>query len=119
MPFDGVELPAVAKALLDAKELLIKEGWCRDVCYNTFTGARCLVGAVYRTNAYKDEANDPATVDAWNLLIEEVGDFSYANSRKCQKNPMMETGPVAFNNAQESVEPVLDLLDRAIARALR
>ncbi len=51
MPLDGTPyLDDTGKEILEALDLLRKEGWCRGMQYDPYTGNRCALGAIFSVN---------------------------------------------------------------------
>jgi hypothetical protein len=46
MPFDGIRVSKQARILIDALELLRRDGWCQNRGKN-HRGHRCILGAIY------------------------------------------------------------------------
>lgn len=101
MPFDGTNLSQVKRDLIAARELLIEKGWVSSA---NSEGPYCLGMAVYRGAC--DHDND-RTDQAMGVLKVLLG-FA----------PLDRDGEIFdWNDAQTSIEPVLALLDEAIAAA--
>ena len=49
MPFDGIRVSKQARILIDALELLRRDGWCQRRGKNP-QGQRCILGAIYDTD---------------------------------------------------------------------
>jgi hypothetical protein len=46
MPFDGAHVSEKARILMDALELLRRDGWCKGTTQNV-KGEHCILGALY------------------------------------------------------------------------
>lgn len=94
-----------------AREILTSRGWTKGTYFNRQSGCYCLEGAVQAAGGIFDP---------------EVG-FLYSDDDRAVYDTLNELDRLAqthgfrtvphFNDAQDSVEPVLGLLDEAIAVA--
>lgn len=111
MPFDGTELPPLARVLIDARSFM-ERGWCKN--HQAMTAADrptagrdpaavrwCLVGSLFAATVGDDEL-------LWTEAMHAVGKFV----------PDGVFGLASFNNTQDTVAPVLDVIDRAIAEVI-
>jgi hypothetical protein len=91
MPFDGSELSQTKRDLIAARQLLLDEGWCPQE--GRLGGPHCIITALV--------AVSDAPVHARQIIVGFL------------PSPYV----AAWNDAQTSIEPVLALLDEAIAAA--
>jgi hypothetical protein len=107
MPFDGTALSQVTRDLIAARELLIEKGWVPGPGKGP-EGPNCLATAIWVVTGYWDSKS---------------GD----NASSCfytRTGPALDTISkfkkefVWFNDSQRSIEPILELFDRAIAKSL-
>lgn len=105
MPFDSqnftlpaVETDEVLRCLIAARALLDgADRWCQHKLYNN--GGRCVLGAIYGTDANLQDNVTGDVVGAWRIL-----------------NNLTNNDIVSFNNAPNTTHAdVLALFDRAIA----
>lgn len=97
MPFDGANLSQVKRDLIAARELLITDGWVPR-CGSSMRGPNCIATAIGVTA--KGEGSAKA-MSALYPILRAQGWYGIGQ----------------FNDAQTSIEPVLALLDEAIAAA--
>ncbi len=108
MPFDGTQLDETAQVILRARELLEK-GWCKNARKISGNEVRyCALGAL----AYA------ATGDAWSGDCMKRDNSLFYRGCKRLANALPKTvgspGNIAsYNNAQTSVEPILEWFDKA------
>lgn len=97
MPFDGTHLSETKTALLRARQLLIDEGWIPE-CGKWETGPHCIATA----------------------LVKAAGERKWLEWALNPEWDDREPGSLAlieWNDAQTSVEPILELFDKAITLA--
>ncbi len=111
MPFDNTEtLTEFDQDILifkRAKVILIEQGWCRYVLRDG-RGRHCVNGAIVEAmQGFVEESRGCIKPDVWSQY-----------HRLMNKIGLMNGGypTMYFNDDQTSVEPVLDLLDKAIAQ---
>jgi len=105
MPFDGTNLDETTKTLIEARRILIDYGWCvGNLVQND--GRHCAMGAINAAMGHHVNAAGPAY-------------GSEAEKRLLKVLPQKWLGQCipSFNNAQDTVEPVIALFDRAIANS--
>jgi hypothetical protein len=118
MPFDGATLPPIAKTLVDARGFL-ERGWCRGTEARTVHGNKvspchpdavswCLYGAIAAVNT-------PFIGSSMNI-VERV--LQSLNDPHTIRLPADFPKITVFNDRQVSVEPVLAVVDQAIALAI-
>jgi hypothetical protein len=104
MPFDGTKLDEATRMLMDARGF-IETGWCRN------TQARAADGS-----AVEPDSDEAVSWCAYGALVRaglRNGDMYHSAVLRFKK---AAGGLVAtFNNAQKTVDPVLDAFDRAIS----
>ncbi len=104
MPFDNANLDDTTRLLIEARGF-IERGWCKETMARDAEGRAvdprslhavrwCEYGAIVAAGAKWGDVSDPAFL----RLKKAAGDE-----------------PAYHNNHQTSVEPVLEVLDRAIA----
>ncbi len=132
MPFDNTEtlteFDQDTAILIRVKNLLVEKGWCTCVLEDHH-GRHCLNGAILKTIG-------------GGLAASHLSQFTHLSQKRATINRLMSrfrviinadhpkfllpedamsmfqgNSTASFNNAQTSVEPVLDLLDKAIAQS--
>src|SRR5438309_7585393 len=98
MPFDGTELSQTKRDLIAARELLIDKGWVPHCGTGNLAGPNCLQTSVTAVTGF-----DWVRAERGFRMIYHV------------LRPLGYREIVPFNDSQASIEPVLELLDRAIA----
>jgi hypothetical protein len=102
MPFDGAQVSQVTRDLIAARELLLSEGWVPEC--GSEHGPHCASTAIRQVvgwHSRRNSRNRGRFDDAIGVLRAELG------------------GSIAWwNDHQLSIDPVLELFDRAIKRSL-
>lgn len=111
MPLDSSTYDQSTLALTDARALLVEKGWCRGVLTDD-AGRHCLIGAIL----------DVTGISIVDLVMMGVNDMlTRTITRIAAVLPVHDRRPhywgdlARFNNEQTSVEPVLALIDAALA----
>ncbi len=120
MPFDNTETLTEfgqdTATLIRAKEILIKDGWCTKFLKNK-QGQHCINGAILEALGGGD-ADVFAVFSGRKITFPAASLISFyrvINRVAAASDLPRDFSTAMFNNAQTSVEPVLDLLDKAIA----
>lgn len=110
MPLDGTQLDETTQTLIKAKQLLIDEGWCIDSRHDIL-GRRCALGALDSVlNTWSD--HHPATARLNAAIPGDRTGQPWSHPKHFNCNVAL------YNNAQTSIEPILEWFDRAIAAGL-
>lgn len=103
MPLDGTNYDEATRQLIDAKQLLIEKGWCVGQRENQ-RGEHCALGAL------------DAVIGGMAVAQPSVVRLAAAIPDRRVRSPLgLAWDVAAFNNAQTSIEPILEWFDLAIA----
>lgn len=99
-----------SEVLRTAKDILLRDGWCQGVLENPITSEKCTIGAVEATGVERYSSEEIAVSAVLRSLVPPPPPKTM--------NPRRLNAVAFWNDAPDRTpEDVLDLFDRAIAKA--
>jgi len=117
MPFDGTQLDAATKLLIDVKDAIIRDGWCVGI-FTDSHGRHCMLGGFDAVFGNEDGYAEKRVQNALHRLIAAIPEEAREKQHYCPRLPVgtPDYGAIAqYNNDQKDVEAIYAWLDRAIA----